>query len=38
MLEMAAARGRFIVGTSDYINERTPVENLRAMRAAVDYR
>jgi len=35
MLEIAAARGRFIVGTSDYINEHTPIENLRAIRAAV---
>lgn len=36
MLEIAAARGRFIVGTSDYINEHTQIENLRAIRAAVD--
>jgi uroporphyrinogen-III decarboxylase len=36
LLEIAARRGRFIVGTSDYINENTPIENLRAVRAAVD--
>jgi uroporphyrinogen decarboxylase len=35
MLQTAAPRGRFILGTSDYINEWTPVENLRALRAAV---
>ena len=28
--------GRFILGTSDYINENTPAENLHAMRAALD--
>ena len=36
MLAIAAERGRFIVGTSDYINEHTPIENLRAIRAAMD--
>jgi hypothetical protein len=36
LVETAAGRGPFIVGTSDYINEYTPIENLRAMRAAVD--
>jgi hypothetical protein len=36
ILEIAAERGRFIVGTSDYINEHTPIENLRAIRAAID--
>jgi hypothetical protein len=31
-----AGHRRFILGTSDYINENTPVANLRAMRAAVE--
>jgi uroporphyrinogen decarboxylase len=32
--EIAARHARFIIGTSDYINENTPVENLHALRAA----
>ncbi len=36
MARLAAEHGRFILGTSDYINENTPPENLRAMRAALD--
>jgi hypothetical protein len=36
MVRMVAEHGRFILGTSDYVNENTPVENLRAMRAAVE--
>ena len=36
MAEIAARHGRFILGTSDYINESTPVENLHAMRAAIE--
>lgn len=34
--EMAARHGRFIIGTSDYLNENTPTENLHAMREAVE--
>jgi len=33
---IAARHGRFILGTSDYLNESTPIENLYAMRAAID--
>jgi uroporphyrinogen decarboxylase len=36
LLAIAQGRGRFILGTSDYINENTPVENLRALREAVE--
>jgi len=36
MAQIAARHGRFILGTSDYINECTPVENLHAMRMAID--
>ena len=36
MARTVAGYRRFILGTSDYINENTPVENLRAMRAAVE--
>ena len=36
MAEVAARHGRFILGTSDYINESTPVENLHALRAAIE--
>ncbi len=36
MAELTARHGRFILGTSDYINESTPVGNLHAMRAAVE--
>jgi hypothetical protein len=36
MLGIAAERGQFIVSTSDYINEHTPIENVHAIRAAVD--
>ena len=32
---MGAKHGRCILGTGDYINEATPRENLRAMRAAI---
>lgn len=35
LAEIAARHGRFILGTSDYINEATPPENLHAMRAAI---
>jgi uroporphyrinogen-III decarboxylase len=35
LAELAARHGRFILGTSDYINESTPLENLRALRAAI---
>jgi uroporphyrinogen decarboxylase len=38
MAEIAARHGRFILGTSDYINEATPVENLHALRAAIEPR
>ena len=36
MAEAVAPHGRFILGTSDYLNENTPPANLHAMRAAVD--
>ncbi len=36
MARVVSNHGRFILGTSDYINENTPVENLRAMRAAME--
>ncbi len=36
MAHVVAGHGRFILGTSDYINENTPIENLRAMRAGVE--
>jgi uroporphyrinogen decarboxylase len=36
LAEIAARHGRFILGTSDYINEATPIENLHAMRAALE--
>ena len=36
MARLATEHGRFILGTSDYINENTPPENLRAMCAALD--
>jgi uroporphyrinogen decarboxylase len=36
LLGLAQRHGRFIVGTSDYFNERTPRANLWAMREAVD--
>jgi uroporphyrinogen-III decarboxylase len=36
MARLVAKHGRFILGTSDYINENTPLANLRAMRAAVE--
>ncbi len=36
MAHTVAGHRRFILGTSDYINENTPVENLRAMRRAVE--
>jgi uroporphyrinogen-III decarboxylase len=36
MAHTVADHRRFILGTSDYINENTPVENLRAMRTAVE--
>jgi uroporphyrinogen decarboxylase len=35
LARIAARHGRFILGTSDYINDCTPVENLHAMRAAI---
>jgi uroporphyrinogen decarboxylase len=38
MAEIAAEHGRFILGTSDYINESTPVENLHALREAIEPR
>lgn len=36
LAETAVRHGRFILGTSDYINDSTPVENLHAMRAAIE--
>jgi uroporphyrinogen decarboxylase len=36
MVEIALRHGRYILGTSDYINEGTPTENLHALRAAVE--
>ena len=36
MASLAKEHGRFILGTSDYLNESTPPENLHAMRAALD--
>jgi hypothetical protein len=36
MAGIVARHGRFILGTSDYINESTPAANLHAMREALD--
>jgi len=36
MAATVESHGRFIPGTSDYINEYTPVENLHAMRLGVE--
>ena len=36
MVRTVATHRRFILGTSDYINEYTPVENLRALRAGLE--
>jgi hypothetical protein len=38
MADTTAQHGRFILGTSDYINESTPIENLHAMREAIHER
>lgn len=36
MARTVSRHGRFILGTTDYINENTPIDNLRAMRAAIE--
>ena len=36
MAQAVSGHRRFILGTSDYVNEYTPVENLRAMRDALN--
>jgi uroporphyrinogen decarboxylase len=35
--EIAARHGQFIIATSDYINENTPVENIHALRAGIEH-